>query len=147
MTRLLALLLVLVVGAGCGETLTPERSFDLILARPADADPLPVRVIDRTGMLVQVSSEAQMLLDFSGRGVVARQPGQPNVIEVHWVGGACDEGVTLLVRIGAEGRLGIELATGVSGQACVAVGIGRALRLMFAQPLPDDEIPLRFQDR
>jgi hypothetical protein len=144
MIRPLALLLALTLAIGCGGELSPERSFDVLLNRPGDADPLPVRVIDRTGTVVQVSSETQMLLDFSGRGAVARQPGQPNVLEVHWVGGACDEAVTLLVRIGGERRLGFELTTVASGEGCDAIGIGRAVRLTFAQPVPDDEIPLRF---
>jgi hypothetical protein len=147
MSRTLLLLLTLVTLAGCDQSATNARVVELVLSEPADAQPLPVRVVDTTGNLVGVSDERPaIVLDFSGRGAVVNPPGKENVLSLQWIGGACDAGVTLLVRLGGEGRLRLELTTGTRGEACPDVGIHRTVNLMFARPVADDEVRLEFID-
>lgn len=149
MRRLRWLLLVSLAAAvaGCSEPSLPQRVLDVVIAQPVDAEALPVRVIDTTGLLAQVpTSPAILELDFDGRGAAANPPGQPNVLAYHWIGGACDERAELLIRIGGERRLRLELTTFTTGEGCDAIGIGRSLTLTFAQPVEDDEVRLEFVD-
>ena len=66
---------------------------------------------------------------------VANPAGQPRILLVPWVGGACDE--TTAIDIAAAGSgLSIAIRTTVAPGACDAIGIGHALRLTGLEDLP-----------
>ena len=68
-------------------------------------------------------------------GGMLNPTGQPKVLVVPWVGGACDK--TTAIDIAAAGSgLSITISTTVAPGECDAIGVGHVLRLTGLEDLP-----------
>jgi hypothetical protein len=90
-----------------------------------------VSVRDGSGRI----EDARVDADVGPLGDIANPPGQPNVVLVNWVGGACDERTDITIAEAASG-LSIEIRTTAAPGDCDAIGIGHVLRLTGSGPLP-----------
>jgi hypothetical protein len=143
--KLSLLIATLVAVAGCRGFMTPSRAFDLVIDQPPAVDPLPIRVVDTSAYVQQVTvRQGEVLPPFEGRGGLSNPAGRPNDLVVQWVGGACDERAQLDVSIGGEGRLHLEMRTEVAPGDCDAIGITRALWLSLSVPIDPSEANLDF---
>lgn len=134
----------IVVLAACA-SLTPARTFDLVIDQPPGFDPLPIRVSDATGLVRDVITGGGVAAaPLEGRGGLSNPPGQPNGLVVQWLGGVCDQSAVLAVSRGGEGRLHLVLDTTVAQGDCEAMGIFRALRLTLSVPVDPSEANLDF---
>jgi hypothetical protein len=80
-------------------------------------------------------------------GVVVAAPvsnpaGQPNVVIVSWVGGACDRQTDIGV-MGAGQGLAVTVHTTVAPGDCDAIGVGHVVRLTSSEPLPAAAVTVR----
>jgi hypothetical protein len=106
--------------------------------------PLPVSVIDRTGLVTSIQPfDPQQLPrgDDSSDSFTYRLP-DPHQVVFRWLGGACDALAQLTISDGGASisvnTVPQELpTTGPNGvpYACDAVGIVRAVLLVFSQPV------------
>ncbi len=97
-----------------------------------ELDPLPVELLDETGLAVGL--EIGELDGFPGDLPDVRAvPDVPNTIAVDWMGGMCDEGTKLtLVALGARLQLTIETER---GGGCRLAGIPRTVHIPFSRPI------------
>ncbi len=80
-------------------------------------------------------------------GVTAAEPvsnpvGQPNVLLVSWVGGACDRQTDIGIS-GAAAGLALTIRTTVAPGDCDAIGVDHLLRITASQPLPAAAVTVR----
>jgi hypothetical protein len=70
---------------------------------------------------------------------VSNPVGEPGVLLVSWVGGACDERTDIGVA-GSDQGLVVTIKPTVAAGDCDAIGIGHTLRLTSANPLPASSV-------
>jgi hypothetical protein len=66
---------------------------------------------------------------------VSNPAGEPGVLLVSWVGGACDERTDIGVTDSDQGLI-VTIRPTVAAGACDAIGVGHTLRLTSGKPLP-----------
>jgi hypothetical protein len=116
-----AVVALAVVFAACS---LAARKFDLVLSAGGAAEELPVVVTDETGLVLNVGEASLDAPAPLPRGLMTLN-GEPDTVIVHWVGGACDEGVAMTVS--GSDDLTIAVAITSSPEACDAVGVPRAV--------------------
>lgn len=129
---LLAAILLL---AGCGPL--GGRQFEVVLLHlGGDVRPLPVTLTDTTGTLIGLEAADP---DGAWSEGVSALPGDSHAVVVSWVGGMCDNSVTLRL----EDRSGSRRVIGSTDRGfggCLLAGIGRSIVLRFLVPVD----PARF---
>ncbi len=133
MRRAAALLVALLVVA-CGPP--AGTLFKTTLTSSDGSYPMPVTLGDTTGLVVSV--EPTVLDGWPGDDpTVTTDPGDPNVIILSWLGGACED-ETVVGFWPAEGRYGMYVSTrggpGLGG-GCPAIGLLRAIRIRLSSPV------------
>jgi hypothetical protein len=104
---------------------------------------LPISLIDQTGLVMAIAAAP----DASTSSEVEPVPDRPSELRVSWVGGACDDRVTMvLVDIGATYQLAIhnhpQFAAGIT---CDASGIPRIVDITFNRPLEPADLSITVQ--
>jgi hypothetical protein len=115
----------------------------------SDGEPFHVLITDETGWMVAATAtwpEDPPAVLGGGGDVLENDPANARVIVLGWLGGACDQGqrVTLSSQ---RGLLQIALDVGsvaprASGDGCVLVGRGYAIRLEFDRDVPAHTVGL-----
>ncbi len=97
-----------------------------------------VTIHDTSGRIDNAEVDPTGVGTFEG---VSNPAGQPRILLVPWVGGACDQ--TTAIDIAAAGSgLSIAIRTTVAAGACDAIGIGHTLRLTGLEDLPASLVTL-----
>jgi hypothetical protein len=119
--------------AGCSGEALPSPFAIEYPAATAGGDPLPVSLIDQTGLVTAMAVAAEAPPEG-----VSTVPGQPNVIRVGWPGGICDDRATLVLNpIGARYQLTIHNHPRfTAGIECGDGVVTRGVDITFSQPLP-----------
>ncbi len=117
--------------AGCSFV---ARTFDL--AFPADAGlnlaELPIVLRDETGQVVSVAV-APPIANVVGDVGMATIQGNVNAVILHWLGGSCDERVSITAS--GSGQITFTLSTAERAGACDAVGHPRGVMVQLAHPV------------
>ena len=145
MLRAWAVIAIAIVALGCD--VLGGRSFDARFP-VIDGDPdgtvdvaaVPIRLQDMTGTVTGVEiaegRREELLADLI-EGRVTAVPGRPDALRIAWLGGACEQDVTL--RLSADDdrfRLSIKANRGFAlFQGCPSIGIGRAVVIEFGRPI------------
>jgi hypothetical protein len=116
---------------GACEAFGVERSGTFTIVVPAQelVDQLVVDVIDRTATVEAIGIAHGQFLE----GIV-RDPADPAVIVVTWMGGMCDSHTTLTVEPTLD-TIRISEATEVRPGACRLAGIMHSIAIRFDPPL------------
>jgi len=124
--------------AACGLTAVQgPRSWN-VATSDTDGHSSSIDVSDRSGKVTDV--EFDPLGANPGVGVAA-VPGQPNAVDVSWVGGQCDASTTIDI-VGVGAGLGITVKVEPDARPCDAIGVTNAIRLKLAQPIPPAMVTL-----
>ena len=113
--------------------LVPPSAEPVFLLLPGQAGevairPLPVEVIDPSGLLRGANAALEPFVGEGVRGV----PGSPQRVRVTWIGGACDRNATM--RLGGDrAAVLVSVETFQSAGSCPAVGVFRTVELLFAE--------------
>jgi hypothetical protein len=132
---------VALAGCGSGPGATPFTvSYP---AATAGADPMPISLIDQTGL---VSGLALPDEQAPGPGV-ADVPGQPNALRVAWEGGPCDDRATLVFNdIGGSYELAIHNHPPITaGIECDETTAMRVVDIAFNRHLDPGQLTLNIQ--
>lgn len=138
---LLVSVLVALSSAGCAltGTVTSARSWTQA-ASGVDGRDHVTNVNDRSGRVQDV--EVDSLGGQAGGGVVA-VPGQPNALDVPWVGGACDTQTDVDIADAGAGLVVTVKITRDESNPCPAVGVLRSIRLHLDKPLAPALVDVR----
>jgi hypothetical protein len=127
--------------AGCS---LGTRTFGLSFPAEGGIRELPVVLTDYTGLVADVNLPNLGVPHPGPHGGHAdgmnAVPGQPNALEVDWVGGMCDASVDIVVRGGD--KLAVTLATQTRPGGCLLAGIGRRLVITFTRPMLPGDVTL-----
>jgi hypothetical protein len=133
----------IVIGlSACGPAET-EATFEVVLRGFELVAPLPVTVIDRTGLVVDVDAVAPEIAVLDG--TVAADPTDPNVLLPSWLGGMCDIETTLLFQRTPTGFQFVE-HTERSHGGCLLAGIGRAVAVHLRSPVAAETVTIEVAD-
>src|SRR5262245_22323897 len=105
--------------------------------------PLPMTLIDQTGLVAAIVP-APNAAGGSEPSSVGTVPGTPNALRVQWLGGVCDDRVTLVFNaIGATDQLAIHNHLQITaGALCPAAGILRTLDIGFNRHLDPEQLTI-----
>ncbi len=118
--------------AGCATTRVSSPRDWTQTAETTAGETVTVNVHDTSGRIDNAEVDPAGVGTFEG---VANPAGQPKVLLVPWVGGACDQ--TTAIDIAAAGSgLSIAIRTTVAPGDCDAIGVGHVLRLTGLEDLP-----------
>lgn len=133
---LLAIGCDLVTGPPDPTALQP-RTFEASIAMPEWRGPLPLGLIDRTGLVSAVAAA-----DPAAQEGVSRTPDGSGLRYV-WVGGACDARVALNLRPTSNGY---ELTnhTEVTGETCDSLALVHQINVHLAQPIDPATVTITF---
>ncbi len=131
--RALALTLLVAVGAACQAEGT---TFQTTL-RTEFNEPLPVTLVDQTGLVTGV---AQPVVDAAAWNdnvaVLHADPNDPNAAVLTWLGGMCDQDTTVRFKVLNGGyALNVEVHEKL-GLGCPAAAVLRAIRISTSRPIP-----------
>jgi hypothetical protein len=138
-----ALAVALVSLAGCGPGAVPSPFTLSYPAATAGADPLPISLVDQTGLVSAMRPAAGVA---TSPGVEA-VPGDANALRVSWQGGPCDDRVTLVLNdIGGTYELAIHNHPPITaGIVCDESTVFRVVDITFNRPLDPAELTLNIQ--
>jgi hypothetical protein len=134
----LAALAALLVAA-CGLTAVQGPRSWSVATSDSDGHASTINVSDQSGKVLDIEFEP---LDASHGPGVAAVPGQPNELDVAWVGGECDDTTTIDI-VGAGPGLAITVKVVPEAGPCDAIGVTRSMRLKLAQPIPPGLVAVR----
>lgn len=125
--------IVLTIVSGCTASATPsagirtfQMTFPAEVSGPLPIVPLPVVLVDHTGLVAGLRQALLGPNDSGATGVTGR-PGDPKTLLVTWTGGACDDHVSMNLD-GPRTAPQLSIATS-SRDGCRLVGIGRSVAL------------------
>ncbi len=142
--RLACLLMALALGAFACAPDASESTFELTLGGFADVDPLPVGLIDRTGLVTSVDADIPVDLGFRD-GTIVNSPGDADVLLVTWLGGMCDIKTTLLFETSSSGFRLAEHTEARQG-GCLLAGIGRTVAIHVRSPVAAETVTFQEVD-
>ena len=137
MPRLLPRVMALVViGFVVLGALLPARGLTVVLRDPGGMTPAVTVTIDDQAGLVTGVAEATVedVAAMSARDSFAAVPGRRDAIVYQWVGGACDRAATIHVSLSGS-QVELRREDMVTGNACLMIGITRAVVIEFREPL------------
>jgi len=135
---LAAAIVVGMVLAGCGRILGPREWT--MSSSGVDGTQHTIRVRDTSGRIENV--EIDPVEPVEAGDAVTNPPGQPNVVIVPWLGGACDT-LTDIAIDGSGSGVSITFATTTAAGVCAAVGVPHELRITGTGPLPAGSVQVR----
>ena len=129
--------LAVVLVAGCA--LLPPDGLQVTLPAVDTIDPLPVTVVDNAGIVVGAAPGEGSFLDDETAVAIEAVPGRDDAVWVNWLGGACDDRVTITIDPeGDQFRVATRTQPDVTILACPAVGIFRSVLLELTGPMGVD---------
>jgi len=134
---LVLLVLIATVLGGCSRVTGP-RSW-ITTGELAAGGTVTFAVRDESGRIddAEIDPAGVIALD-----AVSNPAGEPGVLLVAWVGGACDERTDIGMSGDAQGLIVTIMPTAAGGD-CDAIGIGHMVRLTSSQPLPAATVTVR----
>lgn len=132
---LLAIIAIVVVG--CSQVRSP-RSW-VSSAELVSGGTMTVAVRDESGRIDAAEIDPPGVTAQDG---VTNPAGEPGVLLVAWVGGACDDRTDVGIA-GTGEELTVTITPTVSTDSCDAIGIRHTLRLTSPQPLPASAVTVR----
>ena len=137
-----ALAVALVSLAACGPGAVPTPFALNYPAATADADPLPISLVDQTGLV-----SAMVAAGVATSPGVEAVPGDANALRVSWQGGPCDDRVTLVLNdIGGRYELAIHNHPPITaGIVCDESKVSRVVDIAFNRHLDPAELTLNVQ--
>lgn len=112
--------------ASCGQP--PGALFTTTISNPNGELPLPVSLVDATGLVLAIGPADFDQADFRDAGVLP-DPGSPTAFVLTWLGGMCDSDAAVAFS-STESGYDLHLAIHVTlGGGCPAAGVLRALRV------------------
>ena len=132
-----AILACLTLGA-CDRILGPREWT--MSSSGVDGTQHTIRVRDTSGRIENV--EIDPVEPVEAGDAVTNPPGQPNVVIVPWLGGACDTLTDIAIE-GSGAGLAITVTTTMAPGVCRAVGVPHELRVSGAGPLPAGSVQVR----
>src|SRR5262245_47616062 len=138
---LMALLIALASLAGCGSSPGPSPFTAIYPAATAGLDPLPISLVDQTGLVTGIAVASA---EAASPGVEA-VPGTATTLRATWQGGPCDDRATLVLN--ALGGDLYELAIHnhppiTAGISCDATTILRTVDIAFDRQLDPSQLTL-----
>jgi len=123
-----------VLVAACQPT---GRTFEVTL-RTAPHDPLPVVLIDQTGLVTEIApaDDTSTSVEPELRG----DPADQNVAILTWTGGACDATTTVTFLVLDGGYVMNLTAPEKPGTGCPMAGVPRGIRILTSTPIPIDSV-------
>lgn len=135
------------MASGCTTAPSPEpqaRTFQLIYPGEPDAPlhvaPLPMALIDRSGLVQALRVAGPGPGGQGWRDGVAAVPDNPTRLVLTWVGGACDDRVSMILD-GTQSSMQVAINTTATG-GCRAVGIGRSVELDLSVAVRPEDVRL-----
>ncbi|MCI0583145.1 MAG: hypothetical protein L0227_09695 [Chloroflexi bacterium] len=129
----LILTVAVVLGLAACASEEAETTFEVVLGEVGDlVAPLPVTLIDRTGLVTGVLSEVPIGFDRGDDGV-ANIPDHPDLLVVSWTGGMCDIEVAMLFERTAGHQIAEHTEAGQGG--CFLAAIGRSVVIQLRSPV------------
>jgi hypothetical protein len=137
--RLVGGLAALLLLAGCDVPPAGTR-FDVVFPPQAgdiDIDALPLTFVDQSGLVIAVAVEPPGQF-FEG---VEPVPGAGDQLLAGFISGACTGSAVAVLRA-TDDRLTLTVKTSdrFPTLGCVALGIGRVVRISFSRPVDPDEL-------
>ncbi len=123
---------------GCERILGP-REWTMSASR-VDGTQHTIRVRDTSGRIENVEIDPEEPVEAAD--AVTNPPGQPNVVIVPWLGGACDTLTDIAIE-GSGSGLAITVTTTRAAGVCTAVGVPHELRVTGTGPLPAGSVQVR----
>ena len=120
------------VFAGCQPTPT-GRTFQVTL-RTAPHDPLPVALIDQTGLVTGIVQPVDP--PSSVEPALRADPTDENAATLTWTGGVCDADITVTFLVLDGGYVMNLTARERPGSGCPLAGVPRAIRISTSEPIP-----------
>ena len=141
LTRRLGLLGVVLLVAAC--SLLPGRQFVFGFQAQGVQPEVTGVLTDKTGTVTRVTTvqgiDPAPPID---RGMMTFAD-RPNSVLAHWIGGACDENLAILVT--PDGGTTITVTPGSPAQVCDMVGIQRYVMIEFANPVDVMQTTIKFE--
>jgi hypothetical protein len=125
---------------GLPSSLAPGASADgrvheTVVTLPAGHNRLPIALLDRTGLVVEITEVPQNAA-FT-EGIVGAEDGRALVFT--WVGGSCDLRVLLTLERSAAG-FRLLTRTDVTGQMCDMLGVSRQVAIRLSEPIAPETV-------
>jgi hypothetical protein len=138
--------LAVAVLAGCGSGGGVPTYLTAYPPQAVGARPLPISLIDQTGLVISIAAAPDAPAAADAEAVQA-VPGRAASLRVFWLGGECDDRVTMvLVSIGATYQLAIHNHPQITaGALCSAAGVPRIVDISFTRPLKPSDLSLTIQ--
>lgn len=128
-----ALTICLVV-AGCSPSM--GRSFAVTVPGQGSISSLLAVLVDTSGVIQSVAAVVPAATE--SNSAVTNPPGEPDVLLVTWIGGACDHRVEFVFDGGADSYTLSGVTERDSG--CTLSGIARSIRIQLSTPVPADAV-------
>lgn len=103
------------------------------------AEPVPVVFRDQTGLVTSIEP-ARNPNGSEFQPVAVTDPTDASAVVLTWVGGLCDESVTLSLTSTEAGRYLVVLTVRSRGGGCPAIGVPRGVRILTTTPIPISSI-------
>ena len=120
--------------------------YEIVLGRPDGSFPLPVTVVDHTGLIVGIAAfppaeQQPTPKDSDSHGIVSTA-GREQGFVYAWEG-SCAPDAVIDIRPGRAGGLTLVAVTTPSTQGCLLVQVFRFMLIKTSEPIPLEAIELR----
>ena len=144
--RLAGFLTVLIVAVGLvvlTGALDPRPRFALALPGGESFSPITVELRDATGLVKAMEPGAVRGFErVEVGGAVENPPGQARVLEVRWLGGACDDRTELLLAPVADGYTLSMNTIGRLVMGCNASGVVRIVNVILSRDVDASRVTI-----
>ena len=124
--------LVVALAAGCS-LLPPPAGIQVTIPATPDIPALPVTIVDHAG-IVSDAAPGEPANDVGSGTIVRAIPGRDDMVQLTWIGGACDDRAIVTIDPTAD-RYRVSVQAQSSAMACSAVGIIRSVALTLNEPV------------
>lgn len=130
--------MVAIALAGCGESEVPigPTAWSLTFPPGNGMKALPVTVTDQSGLIVATAVDPGFASWQEGVQLVA---GNPTAVAIGWLGGMCDQGVSIVVAHAVRWQIDVTVR---SVETCRLGGVTRSVVLSTRVPIDPTQIDL-----
>ena len=127
--------------AACGSGPVPTPFTLSYPAATAGSDPVPISLVDQTGLVTSLTLASAVSASSDVEGV----PGNANALRVSWQGGPCDDRETLVLNVIGAGSYELAIHNHppiTAGLDCDAPTVARVIEISFKQQLAPEQLTL-----